>query len=146
SVTSGSSVTACPASTMACAIGCSEPNSTAAAVISTCSSDQSLSEATSETVILPSVIVPVLSKTTVSTPRESSNTCGPLIKMPNWEARPVPASKPTGVAKPNAHGHAIISTVTAARNAVAGSPKMSHAANVINAMTNTMGTNTAEIR
>src|SRR5699024_6807898 len=52
----------------------------------------------------------------------------------------------TGVAKPNAHGHAIISTVTAARNAVAGSPKMSHAANVINAMTNTMGTNTAEIR
>ena len=67
----------------------------------------------------PSVTVPVLSSTTVSTRRVDSSTSGPLIRMPSWAPRPVPTSSAVGVASPSAHGQAMISTATAAVKAAA---------------------------
>ena len=67
----------------------------------------------------PVVTVPVLSSTTVSTRRVDSSTSGPLIRMPSWAPRPVPTSSAVGVARPRAHGQAMISTATAAVNAAA---------------------------
>ena len=73
--------------------------------------------------IWPVVTVPVLSSTTVSMRRVDSSTCGPLIRMPSWAPRPVPTSSAVGVARPSAHGHAMISTATAAvKAAVADAP------------------------
>ena len=43
--------------------------------------------------------------------------------MPNWAPRPVPTSRAVGVARPSAHGQAMISTATAAvKAAVADAP------------------------
>ena len=99
------------------------------------------------------VTVPVLSSTTVSIVRVSSRTCGPLIRMPSWAPRPVPARSPTGVASPSAHGQAMTSTATAAVKAArssasltAGPAASSQPANVMTAMTRTTGTNTALMR
>ena len=95
----------------------------------------------------PSVTVPVLSSTIVSTVRESSSTSGPRMRMPSCAARPVPASRPTGVARPRAHGHAITSTATPARSADGRSPvTIIHTAKVSTAIPSTIGTNTAEMR
>ena len=69
----------------------------------------------------PVVTVPVLSSRIVSTVRVSSRTCGPLIRMPSWAPRPVPASSPTGVARPRAQGQAMTSTATAAVKAARSS-------------------------
>ena len=66
-------------------------------------------------VIRPVVTVPVLSSTIVSTRRVDSSTSGPLISTPSCAPRPVPTSSAVGVARPNAHGQAMISTETAAR-------------------------------
>ena len=138
-----------PASTIARAMGCSDPASTAAASRSSSGSVRELSSTvTSLTDMTPSVTVPVLSSTIVSTVRVSSRTSGPRIRMPSCEARPVPASSPTGVARPSAHGQAMTSTATAARIAELRSPpeKTIHSANVSTAMPRTIGTNTAEMR
>ena len=62
----------------------------------------------------PVVTVPVLSSTTVSMRRVDSSTSGPLISTPSWAPRPVPTSSAVGVARPSAHGQAMISTATAA--------------------------------
>ncbi len=59
-------------------------------------------------------MVPVLSKITVSSPAVDSSTSGPLIKMPSCAPRPVPTSRAVGVARPSAHGQAMINTDTAA--------------------------------
>ena len=64
--------------------------------------------------IRPVVTVPVLSSTTVSTRRVDSSTSGPLMRMPSWAPRPVPTSRAVGVARPSAHGQAMIRTATAA--------------------------------
>ena len=48
---------------------------------------------TSTSAILPSVTVPVLSSTIVSTRRVDSSISGPLIRMPSCAPRPVPTSK-----------------------------------------------------
>ncbi len=69
---------------------------------------------------MPVVTVPVLSSTTVSMARVDSSTSGPLIRMPSWAPRPVPTISAVGVARPSAHGQAMISTATAAVNAAAG--------------------------
>jgi len=45
-------------------------------------------------------------------------TSGPLISTPSWAPRPVPASSAVGVARPRAHGQAMISTATAGDNDV----------------------------
>ena len=70
----------------------------------------------------PSVTVPVLSRTTVVIRRVCSRTSGPLIRMPSCAPRPVPTMSAVGVARPSAHGHAMISTATAAENASVASP------------------------
>ena len=62
----------------------------------------------------PVVTVPVLSSTIVSTLRVDSSTSGPLISRPSCAPRPVPTSSAVGVARPSAHGQAMISTATAA--------------------------------
>ena len=78
--------------------------------------------ATSVSAIRPVVTVPVLSSTMVSTRRVVSSTSGPLIRMPSCAPRPVPTRIAVGVARPIAHGQAMISTATAAVNALAADP------------------------
>lgn len=97
--------------------------------------------------MIPSVIVPVLSKTITSISRVASNTCGPLISRPSCEPRPVPTRRAVGVARPSAHGHAITNTATAAAMAAStGCPRASQAVRVAAAIRSTMGTNTADTR
>ena len=99
-----------------CAIGCSERASTAAA--SESNHERSPAGTTTSTsAIFPSVTVPVLSSTIVSIRRVSSSTSPPLMITPSWAARPVPTMIPSGVARPSAHGQAMINTATAAVNA-----------------------------
>ena len=102
------------------AIGCSEASSTAPASRSTSPSSSPSAATTSSSVISPVVTVPVLSSTTVSTRRVDSSTSGPLMRMPSWAPRPVPTMSAVGVARPRAHGQAMISTATAAVNAASG--------------------------
>lgn len=69
------------------------------------------------------------------------------MRMPSCAPRPVPTSSAVGVARPSAHGQAMMSTATAAVNAACSPPPVSvHTANVPIASTTTTGTNTAEIR
>ena len=94
----------------------------------------------------PVVTVPVLSRTMVSICRVDSRIWGPLIRMPSWAPRPVPTSSAVGVARPRAHGQAMIRTATPAVNAVAAvSPVPSQNPRVPRARAMTTGTNTAEI-
>ena len=62
---------------------------------------------------LPSVSVPVLSTTSVSTFSSVSSASAFLISTPACAPRPVPTMIDIGVARPSAHGHAMISTATA---------------------------------
>ncbi len=83
----------------------------------------------------------------MSTRRVDSSTSGPLISSPSWAPRPVPTSSATGVARPSAHGQAMISTATAAVNAnVALSPVPSQKPSVATAIAITIGTKTPETR
>ena len=98
---------------------------------------------------LPSVSVPVLSTTSVSTRSMRSRASAFLIRMPAWAPRPTVTMIDIGVASPSAHGQAMMSTVTAATrpNANLGSgPKVAQAANATTAMTITAGTKTADTR
>ena len=61
---------------------------------------------------LPSVIVPVLSKTMASTSCKVSKASADLIKIPWLAPLPVPTIIATGVAKPSAQGQEIINTET----------------------------------
>ena len=91
--------------------------------------------------------MPVLSSTIVSIARVDSSVSGPLITMPSWAPRPVPTRIAVGVARPIAHGQAMISTAVAAVNAApAPCPAASQTASVVTATPMTAGTNTAEIR
>ena len=81
--------------------------------------------------IIPVVIVPVLSNTTVSMRRVLCNTSTPLMTIPICAARPLPTINAVGVAKPSAQGHAIINTATAAVNASeVDEPTKNHPINV----------------
>lgn len=51
---------------------------------------------------------------TVSIFFDASSTSPPLTRIPSSAPRPVPTMMAVGVARPNAHGHAMISTATAA--------------------------------
>ncbi len=129
------------------AIGCSDASSTAPARRRTWSVSAPSSATTSTRVIRPVVSVPVLSRTTVSTFRVDSSTCGPRMRIPSWAPRPVPAIRAVGVARPSAHGQAMTRTETAATKAVDGSPSStSQATKVSAARPRTRGTNTAETR
>src|SRR3984893_2271727 len=107
---------------IAAAIGCSDAASTAAAYLSSSHSSRPGAVTSSVSVIRPVVAVPVLSRTTVSTLRVFSRASGPLIRMPSCAPRPVPTRIAVGVARPIAHGQAMISTATAAVNADAADP------------------------
>ena len=63
---------------------------------------------------LPSVSVPVLSTTSVSTFSMRSSASAFLISTPACAPRPTPTMIDIGVASPSAQGQAMISTVTAA--------------------------------
>ena len=65
---------------------------------------------------LPSVRVPVLSTTSVSTFSMRSKASAFLISTPACAPRPTPTMIDMGVARPSAQGHAMIRTVTAARS------------------------------
>ena len=53
----------------------------------------------------------------VSTAREDSSAAYRLMKIPSWAPRPQATISAAGVARPSAHGHAMISTATAFRSA-----------------------------
>ena len=129
------------------AIGCSEASSSDPAIRSSSSRSTPAAGTTSTRAIVPVVTVPVLSSTIVSTRRVDSRTSGPLMITPSWAPRPVPTMIAVGVARPRAHGQAMISTATAAVNATDGSsPTPSQNPSVATARAMTIGTNTAEIR
>ena len=115
--TSGSSMPrSAAAATMACAIGCSLRLSTAAAKRRMSFSSRPWVGITATTLGLPSVSVPVLSITSVSTRSMRSSASAFLIRMPARAPRPTPTMIDIGVARPSAQGHAMISTDTAATN------------------------------
>ena len=72
---------------------------------------------TAVTVGLPSVSVPVLSTTSVSTFSIRSSASAFLIRTPACAPRPTPTMIDIGVARPSAQGQAMISTATAATSA-----------------------------
>ncbi len=105
--------------TMAAASGCSLPRSRLAARRRT-SSSVNPGEATTDTTFgLPSVSVPVLSTTRVSTFSMVSSAAASLMRTPADAPRPTPTMIDMGVASPRAHGHAMISTATAFTRACA---------------------------
>ena len=65
----------------------------------------------------PSVSVPVLSTTSVSTFSMRSSASALRISTPACAPRPTPTMIDIGVARPSAHGQAMISTLTAATRA-----------------------------
>ena len=134
------------ADAIALATGCSLACSTAPARPNTSARVAPTPTTTSTSCMTPVVTVPVLSKTTVSIRRVLCNTSTPLITIPICAARPLPTINAVGVARPSAHGQAIISTATAAVNESAtrstSSPKKYHAKKVSSANTITVGTKT----
>ena len=97
----------------------------------------------------PSVSVPVLSSTTVSTFRATSRLAASLTRMPCPAPLPIPTMRAVGVASPSAQGHAMISTVTSAsspRVKPSSGAKSIHAAKVSTARTMMAGTKTPAIR
>ncbi|TWH25837.1 hypothetical protein L600_000900000870 [Isoptericola variabilis J7] len=138
---------AAAAAATACAIGCSLKASTAPAYRSASSASTPSAGVTRSSRMRPSVTVPVLSSTTVSMRRVDSRISGPLMSTPSWAPRPVPTSRAVGVARPSAHGQAMMSTATAAVNAnCVLAPARSQPTRVSAAMPKATGTNTAEIR
>ncbi len=93
---------------------------------------------------LPSVSVPVLSTISVSMRSITSSASAFLINTPACAPRPTPTITLIGVARPSAHGQAMISTATALRmaKAIAGAgPQMLQTTNVTIAARITAGTN-----
>ena len=88
-------------------------------------------------------MVPVLSRTMVSTLWRFSRLSADLIKMPISAALPVPTMMATGVARPKAQGQEITSTEMALDRANSKPmPAMSHTMAVTMATAITTGTNT----
>ena len=148
SATGGSAPTSAraPAAT-ARATGCSLASSRAPARRRISGRVAPFSGTTSTSRIVPSVTVPVLSRTIVVTRRVCSRISGPRIRMPSCAPRPVPTMSAVGVARPSAQGHAMMSTATAAVNASAGSPVIaSQPTRVAREIPRTTGTKTAETR
>ena len=98
---------------MAAASGCSLPRSRLAARRNR---SLSLTEDNAVTDIrrgFPSVSVPVLSTTSVSTFSSTSSASACRTNTPASAPRPVPTMIDIGVANPSAHGQAMMSTATA---------------------------------
>ena len=96
------------------ASGCSLARSTLAASRSKLVSSKPSAATTAVTAGLPSVSVPVLSTTSVSTFSSRSSASAFLMSTPAWAPRPTPTMIDIGVARPSAHGQAMMSTATAA--------------------------------
>eukprot|EP00982_Pelagococcus_subviridis_P009950 30957-Pelagococcus_subviridis.AAC.56 len=77
----------------------------------------------------PSVIVPVLSKATVSIPAAASRTSPPRSSSPNLAPADVATSTAVGVASPSAQGHATTSTSVASFSAPRADPAPPEASN-----------------
>ena len=105
-----------PARTAA-ASGCSLPCSRPAARASTSSSRNPDAATTVTSRGLPSVSVPVLSTTIVSTFSMVSSASAFLMRTPACAPRPVATMIDIGVASPSAQGHAMINTATALTSA-----------------------------
>ena len=126
--------------TIASPRGCSDPFSALAAKTNTSSSFIPL-QIISVTLGFPSVIVPVLSNTIVSILYVVSKASPPLINTPFSAPFPVPTIIAVGVAKPNAHGHAITSTeINIVKANTLLSPAISHPTAAIIAKAITVGT------
>ena len=102
---------------MAAASGCSLPCSSAAANPSASRSEVSSNTSTLVSLGLPSVKVPVLSMTSVSTFSRRSSASAFFTRTPAVAPRPVPTMIAIGVARPSAHGQAMIRTATAVTSA-----------------------------
>ena len=102
---------------IACANGCSENFSTAAAVASSLASLTPAAATISTTSGCPRVNVPVLSKTTTVSLVAFSSAAAFLNRMPFVAPSPVPTMMAIGVANPSASGHAITNTVMVRVNA-----------------------------
>ena len=116
---------------MASARGCSLARSTLAASRKISFSSNPAAATIATTFGLPSVSVPVLSTTSVSTFSMRSSASAFLISTPACAPRPTPTMIDIGVARPSAQGQAMISTLTAATrpNAIRGSgPNQAQAA------------------
>ena len=100
-------------STTARANGCSLPRSTDAASRRTSASPYPPSARTSTRRGFPSVSVPVLSRSSVSTRAVASSASALRTSTPACAPRPVATMMLMGVASPSAHGHAMMSTATA---------------------------------
>ena len=98
--------------TMPRAMGCSDSDSTPAAIRSTSSSDDPSAVDMATTRNSPSVSVPVLSKMTVSRLRASSSPRLSRTSRPLRAPSVVEIATTRGTASPSAWGHAITSTVT----------------------------------
>ena len=104
---------ACAAATMAAARGCSLARSAPAASRSTSSSASPSAATMATSDMRPSVRVPVLSTTSVSTSSIRSSASALRTSTPAWAPRPTPITMDIGVARPSAQGQAMISTATA---------------------------------
>ena len=98
---------------MAAASGCSLARSRLPANRSRVASSKPETDSTVTSSGLPSVSVPVLSTTSVSTLRMTSNASAFLNNTPKVAPRPVPTMMDIGVANPRAQGQAMIRTATA---------------------------------
>ena len=106
----------------------------------------SLNAKISVTLGFPSVIVPVLSKTTVFIKCVFSKTSASFTNNPFLAATPVDTIIATGVASPSAQGQAITSTETPILNASSnGSFRIRNVIKLINAIVITVGTKNNEI-
>ena len=127
-------------STTARASGCSERDSAEAASASRRSSGIP-NASRSVTRGSPRVRVPVLSRTTVSSPSAVSSASPPRTSTPSSAPRPVPTMIAVGVASPSAHGQAMIRTAIAASIAsVKPEPPISQATKASAAIAITTGT------
>ena len=140
----------CSAAAMiAAASGCSLPRSSRAARPST---SLSLAPGTARTLVTrgrPSVTVPVLSRTRVSARPSASSAAASFTSTPARAPRPTATITDIGVARPSAHGQAMISTATAFTRAWArrgSGPQSVQAAKASTAAPTTAGTNHAATR
>ena len=96
--------------TIAVASGCELPFSRLAESAIISSSDSPDKAETSVTTGVPFVMVPVLSRTTISVFPASSRAVAVLNKSPFFAPFPLPTIMATGVARPKAHGQLMTST------------------------------------
>ncbi len=133
-------------STTARASGCSLGSSSADASAKARDSSKPPNVYTPINAGLPSVSVPVLSTTSVSTSRSASIAAASRNSTPARAPRPLATMIEIGVARPSAHGQAMIRADTAAIRACASfgsGPNTAQATNASTATATTAGTNHA---